>query len=83
MPGAHEIVHNSKNAASPDAYHTPVHFLHTWADPGGPEAEKYDDNVINYCESVDQDTPDTGAMEWSPDKLRAGNIEDVVLAVIK
>lgn len=47
-----------------------------------PEAEKDHNNNIKNCESIYRGTPDAGAMEGSPDKLRTGHVDNAILAII-
>lgn len=59
---------------------TKVHSLNGHRPSWGPEAKEDSDSHINQSPGVDKNTPDARHMEWAPDELCAGGVDDSGIA---
>lgn len=60
---------------SPD--NTEVHSLDSHLPASWPEGKEHRNCHINQSPGIDQNTPDTGKVERTPNELRAGGVDNV------
>jgi len=82
VAGTEDVVQDGEEDGAADGEDAPVHFCDRRIHRGRPEAEEDNNSNINDRIAVNNGTQEAGASEWAPDELRAGRVDNFVVAVI-
>lgn len=77
LPCPENVVDQAEQDHTNGSNNTEIHRLNRDNPRWRPEGEENSDGHVNECEAVDQDTPDTRQVEWSPHKLRTDSVDNL------